>query len=133
MSAVNNLRNKQALVSRLLTAKESTGKTFTQIAEEVGLTNVFTAQLFYNQVRPVHPLIEHSLTCRTQVREHADWWLQAQLKPDRVEKLKKAVPDLSEEDLKIMKRVPFRSYDPSIVTEPLIYRMQEVRHLFKLM
>lgn len=98
MSAVNNLRNKQALVSRLLTAKESTGKTFTQIAEEVGLTNVFTAQLFYNQ---------------------------AQLKPDRVEKLKKAVPDLSEEDLKIMKRVPFRSYDPSIVTEPLIYRMQE--------
>ena len=52
--------------------------------------------------------------------------LQAQLKPDRVEPLKKAVPQLSEEDIKIMKKVPFRSYDPSIVNEPLVYRMQEV-------
>jgi cyanate lyase len=98
MSAVNNLRNKQALISRLITAKENTGKTFTQIAKDVGLTNVYTAQLFYNQ---------------------------AQLKPDRVERLRAAVPDLSDEDVKVMQRVPFRSYDPSIATEPLVYRMQE--------
>jgi cyanate lyase len=98
MANVNILINKQALVSRLLTAKERSGKTFTQISKEVGLTNVYTAQLFYNQ---------------------------AQLKPERVEKLKKAVPDLLDDDVKTMQRVPFRSYDPSIANEPLVYRMQE--------
>lgn len=46
---VNIQRNKEELVSRLLTAKEETGKTFTQIAGELGLTNAYTAQLFYNQ------------------------------------------------------------------------------------
>jgi cyanate lyase len=39
-------------VERLLAAKEASGKTFSQIAAEVGLTNVYTAQLFHNQVRP---------------------------------------------------------------------------------
>lgn len=29
--------------------QERSGKTFTQIAQEVGLTNMYTAQLFYNQ------------------------------------------------------------------------------------
>lgn len=51
---------------------------------------------------------------------------QAQLKPDRVEKLKKAVPEIKEDDIKIMKRVPFRSYDESIVQEQLVYRLKEV-------
>ena len=50
MAAVNHFIGKHALVSRLLSAKEATGKTFTQISKEVGLTNVYTAQLFYNQV-----------------------------------------------------------------------------------
>lgn len=50
MAQVNNQRNKQALVTRLLNAKEATDKTFTQIADEIGLTNAYTAQLFYNQV-----------------------------------------------------------------------------------
>ncbi len=49
------------------------------------------------------------------------------MKPERVEKLKKAVPDLLDDDVKTMQRVPFRSYDPSIANEPLVYRMQEVR------
>lgn len=48
---VNLQRDKEALVKRLLDAKESTGKTFTVIAEELGLTNAYTAQLFYNQAR----------------------------------------------------------------------------------
>ena len=39
----------------LIGAKEETGKTFTQIAGEIGLTNAYTAQLFYNQVCP-HPI-----------------------------------------------------------------------------
>ena len=49
MAAVNLLRDKQGLVCRLLAAKEATGKTFTQIAAEIGTTNAYTAQLFYNQ------------------------------------------------------------------------------------
>ena len=35
---------------KLLLAKKASGKTFTQIAKEVGLTNLYTAQLFHNQV-----------------------------------------------------------------------------------
>jgi hypothetical protein len=42
---------KAQLVSSLLAAKEASGKTFSQIAKEVGLTNVYTTQLFYHQVR----------------------------------------------------------------------------------
>lgn len=42
---------KGTLVARLLAAKEASGKTFSEIAEEVGLTNVYCTQLFYNQVR----------------------------------------------------------------------------------
>lgn len=41
---------KKDLVSRLLAAKEASGKSFTQIAAEVGLTNIYTAQLFHHQV-----------------------------------------------------------------------------------
>lgn len=48
------------------------------------------------------------------------------MKPDRVGKLRTAVPGISDEDIALMKRVPFRSFDASIVTEPLVYRMQEV-------
>ena len=41
---------KYDLVGQLLAAKEASGKTFTQISQEIGLTNAYTAQLFYNQV-----------------------------------------------------------------------------------
>jgi hypothetical protein len=46
---------KEALVDGLLAAKESSGKTFTQIANETGLTNLYAAQLFYAQVRCLSP------------------------------------------------------------------------------
>ena len=36
-------------MSKLLAAKEKSGKTFTQIGLETGLTNIYTAALFYNQ------------------------------------------------------------------------------------
>ena len=42
---------KNDLVGQLLAAKEASGKTFTQISKEIGLTNAFTAQLFHNQVK----------------------------------------------------------------------------------
>ena len=67
MAAVNRLINKQGLVTRLLTAKENTGKTFTQIAKEVGLTNVHTAQLFYNQV-------PHSEPCSIIAGNASTYW-----------------------------------------------------------
>lgn len=46
----NTPLQKGTLVARLIAAKEASGKTFSQIAQEVGLTNVYCAQLFYNQV-----------------------------------------------------------------------------------
>lgn len=38
------------MIKSLLAAKEATGKSFTHIGQELGLTNTFAAQLFYNQV-----------------------------------------------------------------------------------
>ena len=77
--------------------QEASGKTYDEIAAVLGLTNLYTAQLFLNQ---------------------------AQLKPETAEKLKAVVP-ISEEDLAIMQRPPFRSFDSSIMQEPLIYRLVE--------
>lgn len=48
----HDVAGKHDLVGQLLAAKEASGKTFTQISTEIGLTNAFTAQLFYNQVKP---------------------------------------------------------------------------------
>ena len=38
------------MINSLLAAKEATGKSFTHIGQELGLTNTYAAQLFYNQV-----------------------------------------------------------------------------------
>ena len=55
------------------------GKTFTQLGKELGLTNAYTAQLFYNQVRS-HSL--HAGSCwlvgrllRNFLRQRALPWL----------------------------------------------------------
>ena len=91
--------DKAALVAGLLAAKQASGKTFDQIAGEVGLTNAYTAQLFYNQ---------------------------AQLKPQLREALAKAVPRLTKEQLAAMAAPPLRSFDPGLLQEPLVYRLNEV-------
>ena len=70
-----NMDKKAELVSRLLKAKESTGLTFDQIADHLGLTNIYTSQLFMNQ---------------------------AQLKPQTAVKLKQICPNISPEDLALM-------------------------------
>ncbi|WIA42229.1 hypothetical protein OEZ86_008246 [Tetradesmus obliquus] len=90
--------SKAGHVSQLLAAKEASGKTFSQIAAEVGLTNVYTTQLFYGQ---------------------------QQLQPNTISALRKAVPALSEADVAGMMRAPMRSYDPTILQEPAIYRLHE--------
>lgn len=97
-AGIPEARGKNDLVGQLLAAKEASGKTFTQISKEIGLTNAFTAQLFHNQ---------------------------AQLKSGREEVLRKACPALTDELVAAMKRAPMRGFDSSILKEPHIYRMTE--------
>ena len=52
--------------------------------------------------------------------------LQAQLKEGTVDKLRQAVPGLTDEHVSIMKRCPMRSFDPMIKQEPHIYRQVAV-------
>ncbi|MCC7212424.1 MAG: cyanase [Candidatus Brocadia sp.] len=90
---------KKELVAKLLAAKESSGKTYDELANALGLCNVYVAQLF-----------------------HA----QAQLKPETESKIVKLVPGIKEDMLKEMRKCPMRSFDPAIIQEPNIYRMTEV-------
>ena len=86
------------LADRLLSAKEKSGKTFDQIADELGFTNTYTTQLLLGQ---------------------------AQLKPDTRPKLEKAVPKIAKADLDAMMVAPFRSWDDEILKEPNVYRTYE--------
>jgi len=90
---------KKELVTKLLAARKDSGKTYDELGEGLGLCNVYVAQLF-----------------------HA----QAQLKPESEAKLVQLVPGLSEDLLEEMRKCPIRSYDPTIIQEPNIYRMTEV-------
>eukprot|EP01023_Acetabularia_acetabulum_P019594 TRINITY_DN199_c2_g1_i1.p1 TRINITY_DN199_c2_g1~~TRINITY_DN199_c2_g1_i1.p1 ORF type:complete len:372 (-),score=29.15 TRINITY_DN199_c2_g1_i1:202-1317(-) len=90
--------DKDEFVVELLQAKKNCGKSFEQIAQECGLTNVYAAQLFYNQV---------------------------QLKQDTAVKLKSAVPTLTNQMIEEMKMVPNRYYDEDIIQEPNIQRLHE--------
>lgn len=133
------------LVSQLLAAKEASGKTFTQISQEVGLTNAYTAQLFHNQVKSllgqpegsastqasaglsnathsVFPLLLAHCDMGDQLTLGSLCGVQAQLKAGREEALRKACPALTDELVAAMKRSPMRGYDPAILKEPHIYR-----------
>ncbi len=90
---------KKELVAKLLAAKEASGKTYDELADALGYCNVYVAQLFR---------------------------AQAQLKKNAVSKLAKLVPGLNKELLSEMQKCPMRSYDPTIIQEPHIYRMTEV-------
>ena len=91
--------SKKDIVAKLLAAKEASGKTYDELAEALGLCNLYVAQLFQRQ---------------------------AQLKKGTEEKLVKLVPGLSQEVLAEMRKPPVRSYDPAILQEPHVYRMTEV-------
>ena len=90
---------KKELVKKLLEAKEKSGKTYDQIADKLGVTNGYVTQLFQAQV---------------------------QLTPPIDKKLGKIIPGLTKELLKEMSKCPMRSYDPSLIQEPNVYRMTEV-------
>eukprot|EP00435_Cladocopium_sp_Y103_P015223 s3096_g3.t1 len=87
---------KASLVARLLAAKEQSGKTFDEIALGLGLTNAYTANLFFNQ---------------------------AQLTPTAAAKIKELVPGINDEDLKAMQKPPMRSFDPAILQERAFGRL----------
>ncbi|XP_022761161.1 cyanate hydratase-like isoform X2 [Durio zibethinus] len=91
-------QTKATISSRLQTIKQKSGKTYKQLAEETGLTNVYVAQLLKRQ---------------------------AQLKPQTASKLRSALPDLPEELLHEMMKPPLRSYDPNLIQEPTVYRLNE--------
>ena len=91
--------DKKELVKKLLEAKEKSGKTYDQIADKLGVTNGYVTQLFQAQV---------------------------QLTPPIDKKLGKIIPGLTKELLKEMSKCPMRSYDPSLIQEPNVYRMTEV-------
>ncbi|XP_024356533.1 cyanate hydratase [Physcomitrium patens] len=93
-----SLSSKSALVSRLLQVKKESGKTYTEIAKLTGLTNAYVAQLFRRQ---------------------------AHLKPETASALKAAVPALSDDLLAAMQEIPMRSFDPTVVQDPTIYRLHE--------
>ena len=61
------LSSKKQLVDMLLEAKEKTGKTFTEIGQEIGCTNFYTAALFYNQ-QQLKPVILTPLPLRSADR-----------------------------------------------------------------
>ncbi|KAJ8616188.1 hypothetical protein MRB53_035560 [Persea americana] len=90
--------NKASVVGRLQAVKQSSGKSYNQISQETGLTNVYVSQLLRRQ---------------------------AQLKSDTARILRAALPELTEELMSEMMKPPFRSYDPNIIQEPAIYRLNE--------
>jgi cyanate lyase len=90
---------KKEVVAKLLELKDKSGKTYDELANALGLTNVYVAQLFRRQ---------------------------AQLKPATASKLAQQVPGLTPELLKEMQKPPLRSFDPAIIQEPHVYRMTEV-------
>ncbi|KAI8004964.1 Cyanate hydratase [Camellia lanceoleosa] len=89
---------KAATVNSLQAVKRNCGKSYGQIAAETGLTNVYVAQLFRRQ---------------------------AQLNPDTAPKLRSALPELPEDLLQEMMRPPLRSYDPNLIQDPTVYRLNE--------
>lgn len=87
--------NKASVANRLQAVKHKSGKSYSELAAETGLTNVYVAQLLKRQ---------------------------AQLKPDTAPKLRAALPDLSEDLIQEMMKPPLRSYDPNLIQEPTVYR-----------
>ncbi|KAL2326722.1 hypothetical protein Fmac_025780 [Flemingia macrophylla] len=90
--------NKGSIVAGLQDVKDRSGKSYGQLAKETGLTNVYVAQLLRRQ---------------------------AQLQPQTAPLLRAALPDLPEDLLHEMMRPPLRSYDPNLIQDPTVYRLNE--------
>ncbi|XP_077250803.1 cyanase [Tasmannia lanceolata] len=95
---MEHIDSKAIFVGRLLAVKQDSGKSYNEIAGETGLTNVYVGQLLRRQ---------------------------AQLKPETAKSLQAALPGLTDELIHEMMKPPMRSYDPKIIQEPAIYRLNE--------
>ncbi|KAL3624750.1 hypothetical protein CASFOL_031418 [Castilleja foliolosa] len=90
----------QSFFCRRATCREAEiGKSYGQIAEETGLTNVYVAQLLRRQ---------------------------AQLKPITAPKLRASLTGLTDVLIHEMMQPPLRLYDPNIIQDPTIYRVKGV-------
>ncbi|CDW58178.1 cyanate lyase [Trichuris trichiura] len=103
VSSILTAQEKHEFVRRILSAKRASGLSFDDIANRCQLSNVYCAQLFYNQ---------------------------AQLSGSTATKLKLAVPQLQESDLLEMQKVPMRLPATEQLQDPTIYRFQEVVLLY---
>mmetsp|Transcript_8985 Transcript_8985/g.11322 ORF Transcript_8985/g.11322 Transcript_8985/m.11322 type:complete len:181 (-) Transcript_8985:439-981(-) len=87
-----------SIAEACLDAKKASGKTYDELAEICGVTNVYLAQILLGQ---------------------------AQLKPATKAKLSAAMPTLSEEIMDKMANCPTRCFDSDILKEPQVYRTYE--------
>lgn len=95
----SSVTSKADRIQRVLGVKSESGLSYDDLAQKLGVTNTYAAQLFLGQAK---------LTAST------------------ASKLKKLLPAISEEDLKDMQEsFPMRSYDDDILKEPNIYRTYE--------
>ena len=86
-------------VGRVLGAKSNSKISYDELAKSLDVTNVYAAQLLLGQ---------------------------AKLTPTTAEKLKKALPDISDDDIEAMKNdYPMRTFDEEILKEPNVYRTYE--------
>ena len=86
-------------VERVLAVKAASGKSYDDLAESMGVTNAYAAQLLLGQ---------------------------AKLTPSTAERLRAALPGLNEQDLQAMQTdFPMRSFDDDILKEPNVYRTYE--------
>ena len=82
-----------------MSVKAASGKSYDDIANALGVTNTYAAQLLLGQ---------------------------AKLTSSTAEKLKESLPDLDESDLLDMQQhFPMRSFDEDILKEPHVYRTYE--------
>jgi len=86
-------------VQRVLTAKTEAGLSYDELAEKLGVTNTYCAQLLLGQ---------------------------AKLTPGTASKLASALPSISSVDLQDMQyTMPMRTFDSEILKEPNVYRTYE--------
>lgn len=89
-----------ARVERVLAAKASAKKSFDEIAEALGVTNTYAAQLLLGQAK-------------LSSKEMAS-------------KLREVLPDISSQDLQDMhQQFPMRTWNDEILKEPNVYRTYE--------
>lgn len=86
-------------VERILAAKKESGLSYDELANKLGVTNAYCAQLLLGQ---------------------------AKLTSNTAEKLQQALPSISKDDLQAMQSTfPMRAFDDDLLKEPNIYRTYE--------